>query len=146
LPSSSTGAGRTPSGRLDALDGTPYSTQCTQVPAGASGSSHTSAKLLVPGGGSVQASGGERSSPSQVCLRGIVSPGLKALDLSSKAMAAPPGRAKAAARGARRKRARPPVTAARLVGRDAPVQQAVRVLGALGNLLKFLDFLVDTRG
>src|SRR2546428_5985245 len=69
LPSSSAGAGRTPSGRLVAVAGTPYSTQWTQVPAGASGASHTRAKPLVPGGGAGPAEPGGRASPAPVCLR-----------------------------------------------------------------------------
>src|SRR5215470_3561007 len=48
-----------------------------------------SARLVVPAGGSVQESGGETSPPSQLCLRGIMSPALKALLVSSNAMASP---------------------------------------------------------
>src|SRR5438876_595278 len=54
------------------------STQCTQVPAGASGSSAISAKVTVPGGAPLQPSGGDTSAPSHVYLLGIVAPSLKA--------------------------------------------------------------------
>jgi hypothetical protein len=51
-------------------------TQCTHVVfgafgSGASGSSTMSAKLFVPSGSPRQASGGEMSFPSHVCLRGM---------------------------------------------------------------------------
>jgi hypothetical protein len=46
------------------------------------GSSQSSARLRAPAGTSVQASGGETSSPSQVNRRGIASPSEKALELS----------------------------------------------------------------
>jgi hypothetical protein len=54
-------------------------TQCTQVPMGASGSSQTRAKLLVPAGLPDHSSGGEKSAPSQVYFAGIISPLPKAL-------------------------------------------------------------------
>src|SRR5438045_7936457 len=55
-----------------------YSTQCTQVPAGASGSSAISAKAAVLGGAPLQRSGGDTSEPSHVYLPGIAAPSLKA--------------------------------------------------------------------
>src|SRR5512144_1851394 len=50
---------------------------------GASGSSTTRARLRVPAGAPDQASGGERSSPSQVWRAGISSPSVNAADLIS---------------------------------------------------------------
>src|SRR2546427_4798671 len=58
--------------------GRSYSTQCTQVPAGASGSSAISAKVTVPGGAPLQLSDGDTSAPSHVYLPGMVAPSLKA--------------------------------------------------------------------
>src|SRR2546430_13582989 len=58
--------------------GRSYSTQCTQVPAGASGSSAISATVTVPGGAPLQPSGGDTSAPSHVYLLGMVAPSLKA--------------------------------------------------------------------
>src|SRR5215218_6047583 len=60
------------------------------MPDGASGSSTTKAKLLVPAGGSDHSSGGDRFSPSAVYFAGIGSPlpnaglfKLKAISVSS---------------------------------------------------------------
>src|SRR2546430_14610604 len=64
-----------------------YSTQCTHVPAGASGSSAISAKLTVPAGAPLQASGGETSAPSHVYLEGTADPSVKAVLVSENAMA-----------------------------------------------------------
>src|SRR5438067_13805408 len=61
-----------------AFDGRSYSTQCTQVPRGASGSSAISAKLLVLAGAPPQLSLGDLSSPWQVNSCGIWPPGWKA--------------------------------------------------------------------
>ena len=55
-----------------------YTTQCTQVPCGASGSSQINAKVFVPAGLSDHSRGGEISRLSQVYLAGIVSPSLNA--------------------------------------------------------------------
>jgi hypothetical protein len=54
------------------------STQCTQVPTGASGSSQISAYAFVPSGTSVHSRGGETSMPSQVYLLGMNAPSSKA--------------------------------------------------------------------
>src|SRR5262249_48836912 len=54
--------------------GIPTSTQCTQVPTGASGSSTIRTKLFVCAGAPVQSSAGERSGPSAVNRAGIASP------------------------------------------------------------------------
>src|SRR5579883_2462397 len=48
--------------------------QCVKSPPGASGSSTTSARLLVPAGGALQVSCGDRSAPSQVKSTGIWPP------------------------------------------------------------------------
>ena len=66
-----------PSGNDVVSGGRSYSTQCTQVifgaaGSGASGSSTISARLCAPAGTPSIASGGETSSPSQVCLRGML--------------------------------------------------------------------------
>src|SRR2546429_7507349 len=65
-----------------------YSTQWTHVPAGASGSSAISAKLTVPAGAPLQASGGETSAPSHVYLAGTAAPSAKAVPGSEDALAA----------------------------------------------------------
>ncbi|MCW9098092.1 MAG: hypothetical protein OQJ93_11960 [Ignavibacteriaceae bacterium] len=60
-------------------------TQCTQVPIGASGSSHTRAIDLVVVGIPIHSRGGETFSPSQVYFFGMNSPSLNAaLDISNK--------------------------------------------------------------
>jgi hypothetical protein len=59
-----------------------YAAQWCHVPPGASASSQNSAKLWVPTGTSLQSSGGEISSPSQVKRRGIAEPSAKELDLN----------------------------------------------------------------
>src|SRR5207237_3104414 len=64
-----------------------YSTQWTHVPAGASGSSAISAKLTVPAGAPLQASGGETSAPSHVYLTGTADPSVKAVLVSENSMA-----------------------------------------------------------
>src|SRR5450759_61716 len=69
-----------------------YRIQCTQVVfgasgSGASGSSTISARLLVPAGTLDQASGGDRSSPSQVYRLGIAPPGANASLLMDSFMA-----------------------------------------------------------
>src|SRR5262245_52154663 len=48
------------------------------------------ANALVPDGGDVHSSGGDRSAPSQVCCWGMVAPSLKAGLESWNAMAVPP--------------------------------------------------------
>src|SRR5215831_1975637 len=63
----------TPSASSLVSPGKSNSTQCTQVPTGASGSSMMSAKLWVFAGGSLQLSLGESSGPSQVNFWGIAS-------------------------------------------------------------------------
>jgi hypothetical protein len=75
-------------------------TQWTQVPAGASGSSMISAKLFVPPGAPLHASGGDTSIPSQVNYSGIDPLALKAVEVSVKEESA------AKAGTARRKTAR----------------------------------------
>src|SRR5262249_37665409 len=77
-----------PSGSSLTFAGRSYSTQCTQVPAGASGSSQIKARLLAPFGMPLHLSGGETSSPSQVCFVGIDSPSLNAELVSSSFMVA----------------------------------------------------------
>src|SRR5439155_3775442 len=74
VPSASVSRFATPSGNAVADGGIPYITQCTHVPAGASGSSHTSARLLAWDGTPDHASGGETSSPLQVWRAGIAWP------------------------------------------------------------------------
>src|SRR5215472_4243265 len=64
----------TPSASSRVSAGRSNSTQCTHVPAGASGSSIISAKLCVFAGGSVQLSFGETSGPSHANFFGIISP------------------------------------------------------------------------
>src|SRR5438309_8147377 len=66
-------------------------TQWINVPEGASGSSMIRAKLLVPGGGSVQESGGEVSAPSQVNSLGISPPFLNAVLCKANPMCLAPG-------------------------------------------------------
>src|SRR6184192_4917305 len=66
------------SGSCDVAAGRSYRTQCTQVPAGASGSSAMSANAAVPGGAPLQLSGGDTSAPSHVYLPGMAAPSLKA--------------------------------------------------------------------
>src|SRR6516165_8657123 len=66
-------------------------TQWTQVPRGASGSSQIRARLLVPGGGSDQPNGGDRSAPSPVYCFGMAAPGWNALLVSSMDMGDSPG-------------------------------------------------------
>src|SRR5207302_10861609 len=78
LPSLRSGSAGTASGSPRAVGGRSYSTQWTQVPRGASGSSQITTRLLVPGGGADQASGGDISMPSPVKCRGIGSPGRNA--------------------------------------------------------------------
>src|SRR5438093_1030812 len=75
-------------GRRETAPGRLYNTQWTQVPAGASGSSAMSAKVPVPAGALLQASGGDTSAPSHVCLMGIAAPSLKAVLESENAMVA----------------------------------------------------------
>src|SRR2546422_890843 len=52
--------------------------QWTKVCEGASGSRQVRAKLRVPAGAPLQASGGERLAPSQVYFAGMTSPSAKA--------------------------------------------------------------------
>ena len=59
-PLASCGARSNPAGRALSWGGMLNSNQCTQLPAGASGSSSSSAKLPVPLGAPLQRSGGER--------------------------------------------------------------------------------------
>src|SRR5262245_62171711 len=65
------------------------STQCVNVPPGASGSSAISAKLCAAGAPS-QRSGGETSAPSQVYVAGIAAPSANAVLVSVKVTGAPP--------------------------------------------------------
>src|ERR1019366_8250771 len=76
----------TASGSSCALAGMFHSTQCTQVPAGASGSSMIRAKLTVPAGVPLHSSAGETSAASQVCFFGITAPGANAVLLSTSAI------------------------------------------------------------
>src|ERR1051325_655351 len=62
------------SGRLCRFAGMLYKTQCTHVPAGASGSSTISARDLVPAGGSFQARAGEIFFPTHEYFAGIDCP------------------------------------------------------------------------
>src|SRR6266702_1060502 len=93
-PPSSGGASvlATFSGSRAADPGRLYSTQCTQVPAGASGSSAMRAKAAVPAGAPLQASDGETSTPSQVCFTGIAVPCRNAVLVSENAMRSSPSR------------------------------------------------------
>jgi hypothetical protein len=59
-----------------------YNTQCVNVPIGASGSSHTKARLELPEGKSIQPSGGEKFNPIQVKRAGMGSPSWKAVEVS----------------------------------------------------------------
>src|SRR6266568_558976 len=97
-PPSSGGASvlATFSGSRAADPGRLYSTQCTQVPAGASGSSAMRAKAAVPAGAPLQASDGETSTPSQVCFTGIAVPCRNAVLVSENAMRSSPSRTVAA--------------------------------------------------
>src|SRR5262249_536067 len=70
--------------------GMPKTTQCTQVPAGASGSSQISARLLVPLGGWLHFKGGETFLPSPVYCFGIGCPLRNAGLVTSNFMALPP--------------------------------------------------------
>src|SRR5438128_217970 len=58
------------------------STQWTQVPRGASGSSQIRAKLFTPWGASLHLSGGDKFLSSLPCEAGIASPSLKAVLVS----------------------------------------------------------------
>src|SRR6478672_4480106 len=78
-----------------------HTPQCRKVPLGASGSSTTKAKLLVPGGGSDQLRGGDLPPPSQVNSAGIAPPFWKALLLRLNCAAALSGRVPHAALAAR---------------------------------------------
>ena len=69
--------------------------QWFQFPTGASGSSANNAKLFVPAGGSVQASCGETSDPSQVNFVGMLPPLEKAELEIVNAMAETPAEADA---------------------------------------------------
>src|SRR6516225_3203914 len=80
----------TPSSNSRAWLGKLKSTQWTQVPRGASGSSQMRARLLVPSGGSDHFNGGDRSSPSPVYCLGMVAPGWKAVLVTSMDMEEPP--------------------------------------------------------
>jgi hypothetical protein len=73
-----------PSPKPSASAGMPHASQCVKVPTGASGSSTTSASERASEGAPDQESAGERSWPSQVCLRGIRSPSANASVLSAK--------------------------------------------------------------
>src|ERR1019366_7959113 len=78
VPSPNWSCFATASGSSCALAGRFHSTQCPQVPAGASGSSMISAKLTVRAGASLHSSAGEKSASSQVCFFGITAPGANA--------------------------------------------------------------------
>src|SRR5690348_5268307 len=80
----------TPSGRFCVSAGKLNSTQCTHVPAGASGSSAINATLFVPAGGLLQCSSGERSSASHVYCLGIFCWAENELLVISSFMAWPP--------------------------------------------------------
>src|SRR5262249_58852522 len=73
----------------------PHTTQWVHTPAGASGSSQTSANAFVPAGGAVHSSAGETSAPSQVCFFGMSPPEANAALFNSKPIAVPPRRASA---------------------------------------------------
>src|SRR5260370_34339780 len=79
----------TRSGSSLASEGISYKTQCTQVPAGASGSSMISAKLSVFAGGLFHSRFGEMSCASHVNLLGITSPSEKSGFVMCSAMAPP---------------------------------------------------------
>src|SRR3990170_2319321 len=72
-PYAGIGTASIPSGKLSASALMSYSTQCVNVPPGASGSSMTSANAFVSAGGPLHDSGGETFSPSQVKRAGIAS-------------------------------------------------------------------------
>src|SRR2546426_740848 len=74
------------SGSSLTLAGKPYNTQWTQVPAGASGSSAISTRLLASAGTPLHLRGGERVLSSQVCLAGIGLPSSKAVRVSCRAL------------------------------------------------------------
>jgi hypothetical protein len=59
-----------------------YSTQCVNVPIGASGSSQINARDKLPEGMSIQASGGEKFNPVQVKRAGMVSPSWNDVDVN----------------------------------------------------------------
>src|SRR4029453_9005993 len=59
-----------------------YTSQCVNLPDGASGSSTIKAKLLVFFGASSQASGGEAFRPSRESVSGMTPPSLKPLLLN----------------------------------------------------------------
>src|SRR5215218_2073485 len=71
-------AGTPPSPDDEVAGGTSSTTQCVNVPDGASGSSTTRANAAASSGTSVQASGGDTSSPSQVYRCGIGPPSANA--------------------------------------------------------------------
>src|SRR6266576_7200118 len=73
------GSSETRAGRL-------YSTQWTQLPAGASGSSTMRAKPRVPAGAPLQVSAGDTSTPSHVYLAGMAAPSPNAALASVNAM------------------------------------------------------------
>src|ERR1017187_1227490 len=68
------------------VGGISNSSQCVHVPAGASGSSTTSAKLRVPAGSPFHSSEGETSAPWQECRVGIRPPSENAFENSLNAM------------------------------------------------------------
>src|ERR1017187_10386112 len=68
------------------VGGISNSSQCVHVPAGASGSSTTSAKLRVPAGSPLHSSEGETSAPWQECRVGIRPPSENAFENSLNAM------------------------------------------------------------
>src|SRR5574338_908244 len=76
------------SGRLRQSGLMLYRTQCTQVPAGASGSSTIKAKDCVPAGGSPQLRSGDTFLPTHEYLAGIDCPFVNALLLSCRDISA----------------------------------------------------------
>src|ERR1019366_1490717 len=90
VPSSNWSCLATASGSPCALAGRFHNTQCTHVPAGASGSSMISAKLTVPAGVPLHSSCGETSAASQECFFGITAPSANAVLLSTSAIDEPP--------------------------------------------------------
>src|ERR1019366_5483009 len=86
IPSTNWSCLATASGSPCALAVRFHNTQCTQVPAGASGSSMISAKLTVRAGDPLHSSAGETSAASQLCFFGISAPGANAVLLSASAI------------------------------------------------------------
>src|SRR5688500_12805743 len=74
--------------RLRASAGILNKTQCTHVPAGASGSSMMRARDCVPAGGSFQARAGEIFLPVQAYFAGMDCPFVNALLVNSRDMVA----------------------------------------------------------